>query len=620
MATAPETMRQVRVPLSDILAGGGSITMDDVRDAADGGDDAVTHFMAVEQAGPRVDQEPGALLGEDMRPIQPAQGQVEQPSYGAPSIPMDNPVPPGIPDQKAGIENDPAIGGEQRGPRQRITPTTRFNPNQRYTNEDFYGAKGQDIYSTNVFGQKLFMPRAGELPMGLFASYAQQNQQQRAQNKEAIAKLLGGAKGLETADPYQPAFTKLVTDWQNNYVGGIAEQYGGNQELAWREVATPGTAANKGYLDGMAAMDSLGQFVKFQWGDAKEYIKQVMDASINTTPEQKQRAYDVYYGIGNLKGDGTGGDFTKLAQNVEALKRDMNTSKWINERFLPMAPEVYRKLMDEPVAEIRNGKRFLRLRTTEEAQEGLYDWAAGEGERVTGVPRDELAKALRFAIPQTKSDTYTMVSAETSGGGGDGGSGNDAENGVWFGEVERGVSPLDIESSARVADEYTMGNAIRGEVQKTKAVVDRLPIGEIVSKRRQNMGPRKFTDEKGKPIEMRPQYIERDANGAFYVIGRPVTPENTDEGTSTETTRPVALTAKGGVTEWVLQPDGTEKRVEVTKKAGSKPQPDWVRIPVSSNESTIDSYMGGSDWRKAFGSAPSAPTSKKASDPLGILK
>ena len=580
-----EAVRQVRVPLSDILSGGGSITMDDVHDAADGGDDAVTHFMAAEQAGPRVDAEPGALLGEDMRPIQPAQGQVDQPSYGAPVAPE--------PPQSKAVTNDPMAPQQEQRSRNRLSPTTRFNEKYRYSNQDFYGERGPDIYSADALGEKLYVPRAGELPMGLFASYAQTNQQQRGEIKKSIADLLAGTKNLETADPYKPAFTKLVTDWQNNFVAGIAEQYGGNQDLAWRETATPGTAANKAYLDGMAAMDALGQFVKFQWGDAQEYIKQVMDGKINTSPEQKQRAIDVFYGIGNLKGYAAGGDFMKLVGETEALKRDMNTLKWINEEAQPAAAEAYKALMEEPIFEMIGGKRFVRRRTKEEVQEALYPFLAKQGSAVTGVEPSYLEEQLRVAIPKTRKDTYDLTSAEkaTPSGGSD-----EAETGTWYGEVEVGVSPT-AEAGDLVIDEYGMENALRGEVQKTKSVVDRIAIGEKVSKRKQNMGPRKFTDAKGNPVEMRPQYIERDASGRFYIVGRPVVPEETDTFT------------QDVVTEEEVSPGVTKK---TTRRVQDKPQPEWISVPVSVNEAAIDGYMGSGDWRKAFGAARrGSPAQKK---------
>lgn len=415
---AEETMRQVRVPLSDVLASGGSITMDDVHDAADGGDDAVTHFMAAEQSGPRVDAQPDPLLGQDLRPIEgsrEATALVDEAAMNG-TQPLEQ-APPQAP--AAPTPTEPIAGPEaQRGRRgMRVTPTTRFNERYRYSNQDFYGERGPDIYSADALGEKLYVPRAGELPMGLFASYAQTNQAQRAEIKKSIADILSGTEVSKTADPYQPAFTKLVTDWQNNFVTGISEQYGGNKDLAWREIAMRGSDANKAWVDGHRAMDALGQFVKFQWADAQAYINSVMKGDINTTPEQKQRAIDVFYGIGNLKGDEAGGDFVKLLEDTEALKRDMNTAKWVNERVLPMAPEVYRKIMDEPVAEMVGGKRYLRMRTREEADEEFYRIIGKEGSTIVGVPEEEIEKVVRAVIPPVKSDTYTMQQQQQGAAG-----------------------------------------------------------------------------------------------------------------------------------------------------------------------------------------------------------
>lgn len=572
MPASEESLRQVRVPLADIIGGGGSITIDDVADAAEGGDGAVTHFMQApprEDMAPRVDNgDPAPMLGEDLRPIEgsrTATGLVDEAAANG-TQPSEQIAPESPQTPVAPIEDPNQRGRRRMG----IRPTTRFNEKYRYSNEDFYGPRGPDIYSSDVFGEKLYVPRAGELPMGLFASYAQQNQAQRAEIKKAIGDLLSSTKVSKTADPYQPAFTKLVTGWQNNFVAGLAEQYGGNKDLAWREIAQPGSAANKAYLDGMATMDALGQFVKFQWSDAQEYITQVMKGEINTTPEQKQRAYDVYYGIGNLKGDSAGGDFAKLLEETEALKRDMNTLKWIKERALPLADKAYSKLMREPVAETINGKRFVRFRTREEIMREIYPMMAQEGAQVTGTDPAYLEQELRRAIPEVKSDTYDLQSAERGGGGGGGG----ARKGAWVGTPERKASFI---------AEGDWAN--RGDATATARFVEAMPIGKFVDGREEPMGVHRFTNLPGKNprfIEMEPIQIERDPNGDLWVSGLWVQEKTVTKKTATD--------GEEGVFDDKNKDGTVETTIEKTP----------YRVRVRDNGALLDRILSGTNWRGAF--------------------
>lgn len=606
MSVFTEGQSRVRVPYANIAAMG-DLTMNDIEEAAGDPDGAIAvdvdggpgSFMQADQAGPRVDADPNAILGEDLRPIHGSRESMGiVPDGTAAGDPMATTVASGVPTNPAAPPTDPA--SRAAGPRQRITPESRFNPNYRYTNEDFYGPRGPDIYSQNAVGGQLYIPRAGELPMGLFASYQQDNQRKKEQIDKGISDLLKSTQVKPTADPYQPAFTKLVTDWKNNFAAGIAEQYSGDSAQAWKEIAKVGSDANVRFLDGMRAMDALGQFVKFQWADAESYIKDVMKGEIGTTPEQKQRAIDVFYGIGNLKGDMAGGDFAKLAQETEALKRDMNEAKYIKEYALPMFPEVYKKVSSEPVVKIIGGKRVLSHRTREEADAAAFKMMADMGSDMTGLDPDALEARLAKMFPRVKSDieeTKFFPEPKDDGSSKDGGE----DTGTWFGNLERGVSPTMVESFTGPSTDPV--DIISGKTTTNKVgkgTVNRLPIGEIVSKRKQNMGPRKFTNEQGESVEMRPQYIEQDQNGGLYIVGRPVA----EEDTSTSTTDLISETDYG---------EGVKMRT--TERLSNKPQPKWVSVPVSQNESAIDQYMGGSEWRNEFPSIGPRKMSYLETDP-----
>ncbi len=477
-----------------------------------------------------------------------------------------------------------------------------FNPAVRYEQEDFYGKNNPEITWTDPRGVKMYVPKAGELPMAIWASKMQTVQKDRAANKKAIADLLSGSGVPQTAPPYQADFSKFVTSGQNTFIDRYAAQYGGDRDLALQEIATPGSPANQDWRRQNADFEAIGQFLKYGWEDASDWIKEVSKGDLEPYAPMRQNAQELAYGMGSLKAaDSTGGDYAKAVQAIGKVQRDMSLSKFGREMVLPHLPEVYQKLESEPIYEVKNGQRIVRTRTKEELQDAFYDSMTREAKKlIPGLSDDYIRKYIETIVPRVKSDLVDVKAANIPVvNKSDGGSG---ETGTWFGNVESGVSSIRI-------PEYSMGDAIRGASPRTpKETVDRLPIGEIVSKRQQNMGPRKFTDRKGDPVEMRPQYIERTQNGDMFIVGRPVAPEEINTDTQDVVTE-VDITPAGS-------PEGTVVKKKTTARAATKPQPEWISVPLSQNEATIDRYMGGPQWRKAFGpvrsqaapqSAPSKP-------------
>jgi len=559
------------IPLPDLIAQSAPPPPQQDPSAGLGPDMGVPRLMRDDTAGGGIPTE-AALKQEDvnMNPVDPAT------DIGKPSNPMDM--------------------GDERGGRGYRRPLQRapWNQNYRYTQEDFYGSGNPNITFTDPRGVQLYVPQAGKLPMSIWASQMQSAQGQLAQTRKAIADLAESSKAPQTAPPYQRDLNRLVMGAQDNFIKGLASQYGGNEDLAWEETSKEGSPANREWRTMNADIEAVAQFVKYGWDDASAWAKDVMSGKMRVTPEMRQHVEELMYGVGSLKGsDATTGDFAKAAKSIRPLQRDISLVKFGTEYVLPHLPEIYSKIESEPIYEVKNGQRIVRTRTKEEADEAFYDAMVQEAKTlIHDISDEEARKYFEAIVPRVKSDLVDVKAANIpQSGESDAG----AEDGVWVGAVERGVSPTRIG-----ADEYSMGEALRGGVQRTsKQVVDRLPIGQIVSKRKENMGPRKFTDAAGKPVEMRPQYIERDANGKFYVIGRPVAPEQTENDDDLIITETMREGPKGETI--------TEKQ---TERKSKKPQPDWVSVPVERNEGALDGYMGDVDWRKSFG--PMQP-SRKAS-------
>ena len=92
------------------------------------------------------------------------------------------------------------------------------------------------------------------------------------------------------------------------------------------------------------------------------------------------------------------------------------------------------------------------------------------------------------------------------------------------------------------------------------------------------MGARKFTDSSGESVEMFPQYIEQEGD-EFYVVGK----------------------LKGHQVKEVTATGRREdKTTTTTTEIGD------VRVPVSGNESALESYLGGIEWRGKFGGGTGA--------------
>ena len=389
------------IPLPDLIAQSAPPSQEDPA-AGLGPDMGVPRLMRDDTAGGGVPTE-SALRQEDvnMNPVDPAA------DLGNPTNPMDS---------------DGGRGGRgYRRPLQRAP----WNQNYRYTQEDFYGSGNPNITFTDPRGVQLYVPQAGKLPMSIWASQMQSAQGQLAQTRKALADLLESSKTPQTAPPYQRDFSRLVTGAQNNFIRGLAAQYGGNEDLAWEEVAKEGTQANRDWRAMNADAEGVGQFVKYGWDDASAWAKDVMSGKMRVTPEMRQHVEELMYGVGSLKGsDATTGDFAKAAKAIRPLQRDMSLVKFGTEYVLQHAPEIYSKLESEPIYEVKNGQRIVRTRTREEATDAFYDAMVQEAKMlIPDVPEDEARKYVEAIIPRVKSDLVDVKAAnipQSSGGSGAG--------------------------------------------------------------------------------------------------------------------------------------------------------------------------------------------------------
>lgn len=168
------------------------------------------------------------------------------------------------------------------------------------------------------------------------------------------------------------------------------------------------------------------------------------------------------------------------------------------------------------------------------------------------------------------------------------GSGNESR--TWTGGIERGRSAGIIEEGAP-NPAFTPGGSMGATLKK--ADVERKPVGEIVSGRNQNMGPRSFVDSRGEPVTLKPRHIVNDGYGNLYVEGEVVGDGQVVTFTTIETDE-----------------NGNEK--EVTKTVDTSKKPETITLSLRGNESTADRYFD-KGWNEGFTSKKMGGTSQRPS-------
>lgn len=306
-----------------------------------------------------------------------------------------------------------------------------YNRQRQYTNEDFYGPRGPDIYATDPRGAQMYIPRAGELPLGLWASRMQAVQGDLAQTRKGIGDLMKDTGMPKTADPYQADFTRLVTGAQQKYIDGIAAQYGGDTAMAYQEISTDGSQANLGWKRLMANADAIGQHVKGEWDQTGQWAKQLVDGKVNADPEMVQMAHEYLHGVGGLSGNSGIGDFEKAVKNTGRIRMEMGLDYFANQLGDKMVDEAYATVKKDLQRGISMGQRVIDEKTIKSVEDGIYKALVERAVDYTpsidspeGRARAE--RYFRFRYPQVKElkEELRYVNLPDGGSGSAGGGAN----------------------------------------------------------------------------------------------------------------------------------------------------------------------------------------------------
>ncbi len=368
-------------------------------------------------------------------------GDNEEPSIGIPvnppksvAAPAQEQAPPessaGTLQQAPGQQVPPAgsAGTSRRG---QATPpwgrvTGGFNPDYRYTQEDFYG-KQPDIYWTDPRGVQMYVPKAGKLPMAIIASISQNLAKQQAEVSAAKQKLINQVKApkqYKTADPYQASFNQFYFDRVNTYIKERAELYGGEQALFATIASDPNGEEARRWNAMNAEVEALGQQAEATWNRAKDYLKAAKEGKIITDENTLRVAEDTEQAIRSMRGTNSSGDFAKLRDLTENFNQRMSLEEYIKTFVLPKIDEMRSKDPGEVVV-TRDG-RIMRYEwdSTEQLPQEAMERIAQNYSDFVGADKDKTLQSVKDilgGVLKTRNMQLRAIPQSSSSGGGGGG-------------------------------------------------------------------------------------------------------------------------------------------------------------------------------------------------------
>jgi hypothetical protein len=422
-----------------------------------------------------------------------------------------DPLAPAVPEQaapQAPVQQEQEVEQQrQRGGGMRPSVSgPNFNQQYRYTQEDFYG-RDKDITWTDPRGVQMYVPQAGKLPMAIMASRMQQVQAERQQNRANLEKLIQDtSKGIKTADPYQQSFNRLLRDKSNSFVAGIAAQYGGNEQLAWKEIAN-NPSTRKAFIDLHKDMEGFAARAQSAWEMAEGYVKEASNPNVMLDPTRLAEAEEILYAIGSMRGD-DGGDINALNKKIVSFTKGVSKEKFIKDFIDPSFKERYQQMSSEiDLAKRQGGVNVFEIEKGYTMQPFLEEAARSMLSRFPDETYESLLKMLKGRYPDKVETSYQLRNApKPKGSGGSGASGE----GFRY-TTSQSRPPQDLLEKLR--------DPLTGNMPSQNLEWPTVNLFDIVSKRGQTPYARVFVSETGDNVYLHPTRI-MDVNGQKYIIGK----------------------------------------------------------------------------------------------------
>lgn len=387
-------------------------------------------------------------------------------------------------------------------------------------------------------------------------------------------------------DRYQYAFNKWATGYIDNKRKELADQmFGGDMREADKFLGT----------------DPMGQTMLKKWGNTANSIgttnKAVTDSNIDLLAKVTSGELYVppqYLGPIIKSASATGADgmpvqgldedeFLGTLNEAEARLREV---QYVSDVIKPAMDKALKTMTGESIeAKRRGGKLVLTKREEQSFDDALrYFVNSEDGQDFVrayhGGDKASALEALKSFYPTSIEEDITLESPYSPPAS----SSASAKDGkTWVGNPSRVV----------------MASTSSGPSGETLAVEGyRLPFGQEVSGRNENMGDRVFIDSDENSINMKPEAVVYiPSEDQYYVEGK----------LTTDQTIETSVMATGSASR------SGKKRTE-TRKAN-----EVYRVPLTgSNEESLRSYLPDFDWRSRFSgigqseSAPASPSSNTA--------
>ena len=274
----------------------------------------------------------------------------------------------------------------------------------------------------------MYVPEAGRLPMAVWASRMQQVQGEREQNRANMTKFMSDlGKGIKTADPYQESLNQATAAARNRFVGDLAAQYGGNDALAWKEIAEDPQTQQR-FIDLHRKFEAIGQHGMQSWERARGYLDALEKGGVHVDPETKRLAEEVYYGLGSMRGDEDIADIDKLVRNINKFEHSVSRDEYAKQWLLPSLEKRYRQYATDVQTRRQNGIGILEWNQVFDGKAFIEEAARSMTDAIAGSTYEENKQWMERNFPaeniQKKVKTYALPKPSKGGGGGDGSMGS----------------------------------------------------------------------------------------------------------------------------------------------------------------------------------------------------
>jgi len=314
-------------------------------------------------------------------------------------------------------------GKEERVPRQRGGGSwSAPGETEAFTQEDFYANTGPQVgqYSTGTE----YVATPGRLPMGAISKAATiLNNRQVEHDKKRQAFMEELYKPIKTATPYQQNFNQIVRKRQDGFIQSVADAYtGGNISKAHRRVMSdPELRAKWRQLN--ADLEALGANGERIFATAEKYLADSATLDIESTPENRQLAKDIIYGLGGYAAkDGTGGDFDSLIKKINQFDNLLAREKFFAETVVKSVKDfAAQKSLD--YTDIRKGGFMFLTETDKKEYDSQIDAYARRMAVYGYGSYDEMKDWLTKMLPKVeiKKTSASAIPRATRGDGPGGG-------------------------------------------------------------------------------------------------------------------------------------------------------------------------------------------------------